>query len=328
MPYKDKNKTKINLKKWKEENKEFYSIKQKKYQKNYRNKDYIDYINILTSLSKSDKIEYLSTFHVCTRSAIIRRLPENQQKEYKLLLETITKNRIKNRKQTGRNIIIQYKKTHPCEYCGENNYLKLSFHHINEKTKINPGKGMIEVATSRSIESLKTEIQKCIVLCHNCHHIFHNNNYKNNLLNNYNKLWEKQKTKREWNNMYKFKNNFLLFLYKETLVCNKCGEIDNRCFVSHHIDYKTKKNRISKLTTINSINIELSKCICLCKNCHEEYHQIYGNSFSNKKDLEKYLNFTPIPLLIDIGIYKEKFYKELSKFKEQTIKYDLGPIFS
>ena len=56
-----------------------------------------------------------------------------------------------------------------CKKCGESNLFKLTFHHINPKEK--------EFKFSDSINSrwsrLKKELDKCELLCQNCHREFH-----------------------------------------------------------------------------------------------------------------------------------------------------------
>lgn len=60
--------------------------------------------------------------------------------------------------------------------------------------------------------------------------------------------------------------------------CAKCGE--NRGYVLdyHHIDPNNKENTVSRLTSTNyaleKVFSEISKCICLCANCHREFHHL------------------------------------------------------
>ena len=76
--------------------------------------------------------------------------------------------------------------------------------------------------------------------------------------------------------------------------CVKCG--DSRFYVIefHHIDPTTKSFTISdgqkahksKEDVLN----EVKKCVCLCRNCHKEFHYFYGvKSEHPVEDLEKYL---------------------------------------
>lgn len=72
--------------------------------------------------------------------------------------------------------------------------------------------------------------------------------------------------------------------------CAKCGE--NRGYVLdyHHIEPEQKENTIARMTS-NNYNLdmvmkEVQKCICLCSNCHREFH--YFESIKNIT-LEEYL---------------------------------------
>ena len=72
--------------------------------------------------------------------------------------------RIKRRKP-----INDFKLSHPCAICGEEDISELDFHHINPKEKI----FKISLGYSKTLKELKQEIVKCIVLCHSCHSLFH-----------------------------------------------------------------------------------------------------------------------------------------------------------
>ena len=287
--------------------------------KRYNEKRFTQYCNNLISLSNSAKIEYLSRFHGKTRNAIFKRLPSYLQIRYKDIFNTISKNKIKESQKASakkrRNIIRKflnlYKNNTPCKYCGENNCFKLSYHHIDKDTKLYPSKGMSTIVKKCSLDIAQQEVDKCIVLCHNCHHMFHYKGYKTSMINKYKKLQNRKKTKQEWKRMYRIRNKILVILYKETLNCIKCQDNRESVLIFHHIDYETKTNRISKLDSITAINKEMQKCVCLCRNCHEEYHHIYGKNFSNIKDLTLYLNFNPSPLIVDISKYKEQLEIEL-----------------
>lgn len=62
-----------------------------------------------------------------------------------------------------------YKKKQLCCRCGNNDFRCLVFHHIRDKEfNIAANKGV-------SIPRLRQEIEKCIVLCQNCHAIEHYN---------------------------------------------------------------------------------------------------------------------------------------------------------
>jgi len=78
--------------------------------------------------------------------------------------ENATRHR-KEYRQVLREYVSEYLSTHPCQNCGESDPVVLEFHHVGEK------KNEVSVIVGRgsSLETLIAEIQKCIVLCGNCH---------------------------------------------------------------------------------------------------------------------------------------------------------------
>ena len=67
--------------------------------------------------------------------------------------------------------IYNYKLEHPCVHCGEANPVQLIFHHVipeDKKFSISSG-----VYSGRNINSIKLEIDKCVVLCKKCHVFVH-----------------------------------------------------------------------------------------------------------------------------------------------------------
>lgn len=58
--------------------------------------------------------------------------------------------------------------------------------------------------------------------------------------------------------------------------CIACGESDPVVIDFHHLDESTKESSISKLiqnnSSLNKIQQEIEKCVCLCSNCHRKVH--------------------------------------------------------
>lgn len=78
--------------------------------------------------------------------------------------------------------------------------------------------------------------------------------------------------------------------FKKQKKCAKCGE--NRFYLLdfHHINPETKVDTIAKLSAHSSTKTmyeEIEKCICLCANCHREFHWFQKE---NNITLEEYLN--------------------------------------
>lgn len=97
-----------------------------------------------------------------------KRLYDN---EYHLLTnETRLSRKSDNRKliiERNRNYVWEYLSTHPCILCGESDIVVLEFDHIEPKLKFKEISMLITQCFA--IDIIKKEIQKCNVLCANCH---------------------------------------------------------------------------------------------------------------------------------------------------------------
>ena len=72
-----------------------------------------------------------------------------------------------------------YKKTLKCSICDESRFWTLDFHHLDPATKEGT---MSTLCFTVSKKKLQLEIDKCIVLCSNCHRDLHYNEKINKLL--------------------------------------------------------------------------------------------------------------------------------------------------
>jgi hypothetical protein len=63
----------------------------------------------------------------------------------------------------------EYKKTLKCNRCGYDDYRALQFHHTDDNKEGTPS----IIARSKSWENVMEELNKCEVLCANCHQIEH-----------------------------------------------------------------------------------------------------------------------------------------------------------
>jgi 5-methylcytosine-specific restriction endonuclease McrA len=82
--------------------------------------------------------------------------------------EIITRHR-----QKRKEFLVEYKGG-KCEKCGETRPWILVFHHINPKEKVF---GLATRGTTKSIERDIQEVNKCILLCSNCHGDFEYHNH-------------------------------------------------------------------------------------------------------------------------------------------------------
>lgn len=74
--------------------------------------------------------------------------------------------------------------------------------------------------------------------------------------------------------------------------CAKCGETRLHLIQFHHIDPKTKEFCIgASHKRTEELEKEVKKCVCLCANCHAEYHFFYGRNPKNPiETLQAYLH--------------------------------------
>lgn len=82
--------------------------------------------------------------------------------------------RKRNLNKSRREVVDEFKLDKSCVECGENRPYVLDFHHTDPSTKLFE----IGEATKHSIKNIKIEMDKCILLCRNCHAELH---YKENL---------------------------------------------------------------------------------------------------------------------------------------------------
>lgn len=145
-----------------------------------------------------------------------------------------------------------------CKICGFKEKICLDYHHLGDKIKTIAQ--LIRDATT--IEKLQLEIDKCEILCANCHRKQHSpkvlsdgSNWKNFDISRI--------EKRRW--FIEFINN---------ACCCDCQEKDRRCLEFHHL--RDKLFKISYLITsghsLDFLKEEINKCIIVCANCHRRRH--------------------------------------------------------
>ena len=104
----------------------------------------------------------------CRRKADNKRYAENPNR--RAAVKAVHDNQVK----YIRKYVQDIKKHSKCAICGENRWYVLDFHHLYDKSFTIANK----ISKGCSLETIKSEIEKCIVLCANCHRELH---YKENL---------------------------------------------------------------------------------------------------------------------------------------------------
>lgn len=96
---------------------------------------------------------------------------------------------------------------------------------------------------------------------------------------------------RSLENSKNYRMSRLELLWSLKTPCAKCGE-DRKCSIHfHHIDPKEKDVCLSHGSVGKArIMEEVKKCVCLCANCHEEFHYLYGHKPEHPVEaLQEYL---------------------------------------
>lgn len=153
----------------------------------------------------------------------------------------------------------EYKEESECEKegCNESRPKALCFHHRGYEDKTDPVSRMA-VLGKYSIDEVKEEIDKCQIICQNCHMCEHKDNISSS-------------------KKYTCYKQRIVYRLKEEASCNKeeCGEERAGALVFHHTtDNKagTISNMITKPYTLQEVIEEIEKCEIICRNCHVEEH--------------------------------------------------------
>jgi hypothetical protein len=79
--------------------------------------------------------------------------------------KTLQKNRVAVNKKSKRQFLFDYLSEHPCVVCGEKRIPTLHFDHLEDKS-FNMGHA---VTLGKGLKLIQAEIEKCQILCANCH---------------------------------------------------------------------------------------------------------------------------------------------------------------
>jgi hypothetical protein len=227
------------------------------------------------------------------KKAAYKRIWEEKNKEKR-------KEQSKVRKAKNIAFINNYLIKHPCD-CGETTINKLTLHHLDPETKLHDLNNLKKCGKKVIIAELK----KGPIKCKNCHTIIHNGTVlekQNYLLNYYIKT-----------NILTIKKRLLLSFYKCTLKCLKCEEKEANALLFHHINSIYKIRKISKLIygSLKEVEKEFKKTLCLCQNCHEDFHCIYGRKKSEQAQIEEYLGFPVQGLEVRLKDYEPMLQEKL-----------------
>ena len=134
-------------------------------------------ISNFSSRGRKGKNKKLTLHPKCKpcRCKVESKLYHNNSKRKEKTKETAKKHHIVYRTRNF-NYIKDYKADKGCQKCGENDYVALDAHHIDPTIKKH--NLSILAKSSFSLEVVIEELNKCIILCSNCHRKFHAGRFK------------------------------------------------------------------------------------------------------------------------------------------------------
>lgn len=83
---------------------------------------------------------------------------------------------VRKRRKRNREFCRRVRQSKKCQQCGYDDWRALCFHHVNGDEKSDEVNFL--VGRGYSIERIQKEMDKCIVLCMNCHTILHSTQEK------------------------------------------------------------------------------------------------------------------------------------------------------
>jgi hypothetical protein len=205
----------------------------------------------------------------------------------------------------AKKIILVRENGERCKLCGEDNIYVLEFHHEEDQKK---DFSISKAIQDLSLDQLRKECSKCVLLYSNCHQKVHALNGRG--------LRDKAII---------FKNLSI------GVTCEKCKKDFSLCCLSfHHINQDTKIFDVSRYwqlhgvargATYEQFNEEIKKCILLCRNCHsiehinfermEKLKEYIQHKIENYVAKSKNVNVEEIKRLYNDGKYGRQIAREL-----------------
>lgn len=172
--------------------------------------------------------------------------------------------------------------TDGCSECGESDPACLDFHHRSNTAKEMAVNKMVPYGYGR--EDIREEIEKCDILCTNCHWKAHHStpvggefvdqfqpssesNGGEIGIRDFPDLDDAPMTKEECLRAW-------TYAYKQSVTCQECGEDDPICLQFHHESEKSMGvgAMIFNCEPAEKVLTEARKCTVLCANCHRKHH--------------------------------------------------------
>lgn len=145
-----------------------------------------------------------------------------------------------------------------CNRCGVEDPRTVDFHHVDPETKTLSVNEMVTMGHSK--QDIREEVEKCELLCANCHAKEHIDPVDDEGA----KPSAKAERLRAWTRTYKREHG-----------CLRCDAEDPRCLQFHHVDEKraSVSSLISDSAPAATVREEVDRCTVLCANCHRIEHR-------------------------------------------------------
>lgn len=279
----------------------------------------------LSNLDEKEVYDYCKrTFKLCSRSSCLKTM--NLDK-FNIHEKKIAKNckeclcELTKRSNSIKFAMIKlFFQNRHCFDCGETDVVIFECDHVIGKKSTDTKGNTIKGLAHNSVSQLPIELKKCQVVCVTCHR---------------DRTFTRSKLKRASTWTPTLIQSIILQVKLERKCCVHCSkqitQDNSHCFDFDHIDPKTKKGNISKMSDINLVYDEMKKCQLLCAACHRrkssQNHRrlkdfsedIIQNAKLNLGDL--YLDSNKYCLVQDlIGIYCGASFRELTMSRNNSIK--------
>ena len=108
---------------------------------------------------------------VCKKELPLTEYYSRGNGKYRSECKECHRNYVKNQYRKRKDGVNNLKKQCACQKCGEKRFYLLDFHHVNPEIKDDT---IAKMTSNRNkIEDIQKEIDKCVILCSNCHREFH-----------------------------------------------------------------------------------------------------------------------------------------------------------
>ena len=124
----------------------------------------------------------------------------------------------------------------------------------------------------------------------------HRDRYQNDAeyrqkINDYNNAWNREHSNQIHATAKTYRDELQVYIDSLKTNCVKCGEDRKWLIQFHHIIPDNKNFQIQATHSKENLLEESKKCVCMCCNCHTEYHFFFGKKPSNPElSLQNYLS--------------------------------------